>query len=118
MRTRWKTSSAPWSACRIFSAAPRRRARVFESVVSRNVVPKDLNMRPLILAAALAFSALAATAPALADDLRPSQAVCDAKKLGGRELADCLRAEAERADKELAGVIDAAIKSIDARPGL
>ncbi len=75
-------------------------------------------MRSLILAAALALPAFAAIGPALADDLRPSQVVCDAKKMGGRELADCLRAGADRADKELAGVVEAAIKSIDARQGL
>jgi uncharacterized protein YecT (DUF1311 family) len=79
---------------------------------------KDLMMRPLFLAAALAFPAVAPIAPALADDLRPSQAACDTTKMGGRELADCLRAGADRADKELGAVVEAAIKSIDTRQGL
>jgi uncharacterized protein YecT (DUF1311 family) len=68
-------------------------------------------MRLIILAAALAL----VTSSALADD-RPSQTVCDAK--GGRELADCLRANADKANNELAAVFEAAAKSIDARPGL
>jgi uncharacterized protein YecT (DUF1311 family) len=72
-------------------------------------------MRILFLAAALAASA----APALAaDDLRPSQAACDAKKIGARELAECLRTNADRADKELNASVEAAIKSIDARAGV
>ncbi len=75
-------------------------------------------MRPSFLAAALALSACSAIAPAIAEDVRPSQTACDAKKIGGRELADCLRAGADHADKELAAVVEAAIKSIDARQGL
>ena len=71
-------------------------------------------MRPLVLAAcAIAFCSLAE-----AQDARPSQAVCDATKIGARELADCLRTNADRADRELAAAVDAAIKSIDARQGL
>ncbi len=72
-------------------------------------------MRNLFLAAALAATAVTAAA---ADDLRPSQLACDAKKIGARELADCLRASADRADRDLSASIDAAIKSIDARQGL
>jgi uncharacterized protein YecT (DUF1311 family) len=79
---------------------------------------KDLTMRPLFHAAALALSAFVAVAPALGEEVRPSQAVCDSKKIGGRDLADCLRAGADRADKELASVVEAAIKSIDSRQGL
>jgi uncharacterized protein YecT (DUF1311 family) len=71
-------------------------------------------MRPLVLAAAaIAFSSFAR-----AEDARPSQAACDAAKIGTRELADCLRANADRSDKQLAAAVEAAIKSIDARPGL
>ncbi len=55
---------------------------------------------------------------ARAEAARPSQAACDAAKIGARELADCLRTSADRADKELAAAVDAAIKSIDAREGL
>jgi uncharacterized protein YecT (DUF1311 family) len=72
-------------------------------------------MRPLVLAcaAAIAFCPLAR-----AEEPRPSQVACDATKIGARELADCLRTSADRADKQLAAVLEAAIKSIDARQGL
>jgi uncharacterized protein YecT (DUF1311 family) len=72
-------------------------------------------MRPLVLAsaAAIAFSSLAR-----AEEPRPSQVACDATKIGARELADCLRTNADRADKQLAAAVEAAIKSIDAREGL
>jgi uncharacterized protein YecT (DUF1311 family) len=70
--------------------------------------------RLLVLAAcSIAFSSLAQ-----AEDARPSQAVCDATKIGARELADCLRTNADKADRELAAAVEAAIKSIDARGGL
>ena len=71
-------------------------------------------MRPLVLAAcAIAFCSLAE-----AEDAHRSQTVCDATKIGARELADCLRTNADRADRELAATVDAAMKSIDARQGL
>jgi uncharacterized protein YecT (DUF1311 family) len=72
-------------------------------------------MRPILLAG---FAILALAAPARADDPRPSQLACDAKKIGARELAECLRSSAERSDRELAQALDAAIKSIDGRQGL
>jgi uncharacterized protein YecT (DUF1311 family) len=71
-------------------------------------------MRPLVFAAAV----IALCQFARAEDARPSQAACDAAKIGARELAECLRTNADRADKELAAVVDAASKSIDAREGL
>jgi len=71
-------------------------------------------MRLFILAAALALSASAA----LADDARPSQTLCDAKTIFGRELAECLRTNADKANNELATVFEAALKSIDTRAGL
>ena len=71
-------------------------------------------MRLLVLAAAV----IALCPLARAEDARPSQAACDAAKIGARELAECLRTNADRADKELAAAVDAAIKSIDARQGL
>jgi len=75
-------------------------------------------MRPLILAAALSLAAVGA-APAFAESAkRPSQSACDDKKLGSRDLADCLRTGADHADLELRAAVDAAIKSIDARQGL
>src|SRR6202012_2795802 len=40
------------------------------------------------------------------------------KTIGARELAECLRTSADRADKELSASVDAAIKSIDTRAGV
>jgi uncharacterized protein YecT (DUF1311 family) len=78
---------------------------------------KDVIIRPLVFAAsAVVFFSFPSFARA--EDARPSQIACDATKIGARELADCLRANANRADKELASAVDAALKSIDARPGL
>jgi uncharacterized protein YecT (DUF1311 family) len=71
-------------------------------------------MRRLVFAAA----ATALCQFAQAEAASPSQAACDAAKIGARELAECLRTNADRADKELAAAVDAAIKSIDAREGL
>ena len=68
-------------------------------------------MRILFLTALLAFS----TSAALAEESRPSQTICDANKIGARELADCLRIAADKSDKELMATVEAAIKSIDAR---
>ncbi len=72
-------------------------------------------MRSKMLSLALG---LAVASPALAQDARPSQIQCDAKKIGARELADCLRTAADRSEKELAAVVEAAARSIDARIGL
>ena len=72
-------------------------------------------MRLLILFAAVSVAA----APTFADSAaRPSQIVCDAKKLAARDLAECLRTGADHADSELRGAVEAAIKSIDSRQGL
>ena len=71
-------------------------------------------MRPLVLAAAM----IALCPLARAEDARPSETVCDATKIGARELAECLRTNADKSDKQLAAVVEAAIKSIDARQGL
>jgi uncharacterized protein YecT (DUF1311 family) len=71
-------------------------------------------MRPLVFAAAL----IALCPFARAEAARPSQIACDAAKIGARELAECLRVGADRADKELSAAVDTAIKSIDARQGL
>jgi len=72
-------------------------------------------MRTLLLAAALAASAATGAA---ADELRPSQVACDAKKIGARDLADCLRTAADRAERDLAATIEAATKNIQARAGV
>lgn len=71
-------------------------------------------MRPL----ALALLAGLTSAAAFAEGDKPSQLACDSNKLGGRELADCLRAGSERSDRELADAVAAAIRSIDGKPGL
>lgn len=71
-------------------------------------------LRPLALAAAMIV--LCALAPD--GDARPSQTVCDTSKIGGRELAECLRTNADRSEKELAAAVETAIKSIDGRQGL
>lgn len=72
-------------------------------------------MRRLLLSLAIS---LAAVPLARADDARPSQILCDSKKIGARELADCLRAAADRSEKDLIAVFEAAAKSIDTRVGL
>ncbi len=43
---------------------------------------------------------------------------CDIRKLGSRELAECLRVASDKSDKELIEVVAAAVKSIDGRAGL
>ena len=68
---------------------------------------------------AAAFALLGAVVPpAAADEARPSQAACDATKLAARDLAECLRAAADKSNRDLQAAIDAAQKSIDARQGL
>jgi uncharacterized protein YecT (DUF1311 family) len=74
-------------------------------------------MRMLLITAALALAVLA-PALAAAEESRPSQLACDATKIGARDLAECLRAGADRADRELAATVEAAIKSVDTRQGL
>ncbi|MBV8664633.1 MAG: DUF1311 domain-containing protein [Hyphomicrobiales bacterium] len=71
-------------------------------------------MRIFLLAAVLLASATAAGA----DEAHPSQTACDPKKIGARELAECLRASADRADRDLSASVEAAIKSIDGRAGV
>ena len=74
-------------------------------------------MRIPFVAAALALFVLT-PALAAAEDERPSQLACDAKKIGARDLADCLRSGADRANRELEETVGAAIKSIESRPGV
>ena len=75
-------------------------------------------MRSLVLGAALALASIGSTADAAAEDFRPSQLACDATKIGARDLAECLRSAADRADRDLAAAVEAATKSIEARQGL
>jgi uncharacterized protein YecT (DUF1311 family) len=74
-------------------------------------------MRLVHLAAAFALLG-AAVAPAAADAARASQAACDTAKLGARDLAECLRGAADKADRDLHAALDAALKAIDTRQGL
>jgi uncharacterized protein YecT (DUF1311 family) len=74
-------------------------------------------MRMFFITVALALAVLA-PARAAAEESRPSQLACDATKIGARDLAECLRAGADRADRELAATVEAAIKSVDTRQGL
>jgi uncharacterized protein YecT (DUF1311 family) len=74
-------------------------------------------MRMFFITVALALAVLA-PALAAAEESRPSQLACDATKIGARDLAECLRAGADRADRELAATVEAAIKSVDTRQGL
>ena len=69
-------------------------------------------------ATALAFLVAATITTAAADALRPSQAACDTAKLGARDLADCLRTAADKSDRELQAVVEAADKAIDSRQGV
>jgi uncharacterized protein YecT (DUF1311 family) len=76
-------------------------------------------MRRLILPGALFLAASCAATPGFAENAtRPSQAVCDSNKIGGRDLAECLRKGADKAESELHAAVDAATKSIDSRQGL
>ena len=43
---------------------------------------------------------------------------CDAKKLGGKELADCLRTASEKSEREMSALLEGVDKSIDGRAGL
>jgi uncharacterized protein YecT (DUF1311 family) len=72
----------------------------------------------LIRSLVCAAVAIALCPTARAEDAHPSQTACDAAKIGARELAECLRTGADRADRELAMAVEAAIKSIDTRQGL
>ncbi len=76
-------------------------------------------MRTSFFFAVLTLAVSTAAAPVLAESAaRPWQAVCDARKLDSRDLAECLRTGADHANSELHAVVEAAIKSIDSRPGL
>ncbi len=49
---------------------------------------------------------------------RPSQTACDTAKLGARDLAECLRTAADKAERELQATVATTIKSIDSRQGV
>jgi uncharacterized protein YecT (DUF1311 family) len=64
------------------------------------------------------LAAFAVAGSASAGDSRASQIACDASKIGARDLADCLRTNSDRAERDLAAETDAAVKSIDGRQGV
>ena len=74
-------------------------------------------MRAALIFAVVALPFLAVR-PALADEVRPSEAACDSKKIGARELAQCLRSASDQADRELTAEVEACTKSIDGKTGL
>ena len=74
-------------------------------------------MRKSALGVLLLLAAVGASSAA-AEDLRPSQAACNLNKLGGRDLAECLRSAVERSERDLAATMEAAIKSIESRQGV
>ena len=55
---------------------------------------------------------------AYAEEPRASHVLCDASKIGARELAECLRTAADKSDKELSATLEGAIKTLEARPKL
>ncbi len=75
-------------------------------------------MQILVRLAAAAAFALVAVPAAAAEDMRPSAIACDARKIGARELAECLHAAALKSERELTAQVDAAAKSIEGRAGL
>ncbi len=75
-------------------------------------------MQILVRLAAAAAFALIAVPAAAAEDMRPSAIACDARKIGARELAECLHAAELKSERELTAEVEAAAKSIDGRSGL
>ena len=63
-------------------------------------------MRRIALALTLCLAAAAAQA----------QTACDPARIGARELADCLRTASDKSERDLATTLEAALKSIDAKP--
>ncbi len=65
-------------------------------------------MRFFLTLAFLAFSSFA--------HADPQVPACDPQRIGARDLADCLRTASDKSEKDLASAIEAAQKSIDAKP--
>ena len=68
--------------------------------------------------------AVAAVVCGLAQYAPPAQAeaasalACDTKKLGAKDLADCLRLASDKSERDLAAAFEAVSKAIDGRAGL
>ena len=43
---------------------------------------------------------------------------CDTKKLGGKDLADCLRATSDKSERDMSALLEGVDRSIDGRAGL
>ena len=73
-------------------------------------------MRSFVAATLLTLgcSALASAQSAVS----ASALACDTRKLGAKDLADCLRAASDKSDRDLLATFEAAGKSIDGRAGL
>jgi uncharacterized protein YecT (DUF1311 family) len=69
-------------------------------------------MRRLIVASTLLFAASGVHA----DAVKASTEACDPARIGARELADCLRTASDKSEQEVSAALDAALKSIDAKP--
>ena len=66
-----------------------------------------------------AIAVLGGAAPLLAEGAPSTPAsVCDIKKLGGKDLADCLRAASEKSERDMASLLETVGHSIDGRAGL
>jgi uncharacterized protein YecT (DUF1311 family) len=65
---------------------------------------------------AILFICLIFAAAARAENPRPSLAACDPDRIGAKELADCLRTASDKSERDLAAALDAALKTIDAKP--
>jgi uncharacterized protein YecT (DUF1311 family) len=61
----------------------------------------------------IVLSFLAVSGVAHAD---PQVPACDPQRIGARDLADCLRTASDKSEKDLVATLEAAQKSIDAKP--
>ena len=67
----------------------------------------------------VAMAMLGALTPLSAEGTPAATAnACDTKKLGGKELADCLRTASEKSEREMSALLEGVGKSIDGRAGL
>ena len=66
--------------------------------------------------AAVLIVCLVFAAAARAEDSRPSLAACNPDRIGAKELADCLRTASDKSERDLTTALDAALKTIDAKP--
>jgi len=74
-------------------------------------------MRSLIRLAAFVAPLLILT-PLYAQEVKPSGTACDSHRIGARELADCLKAAADKSEHDLASQVEICVKWIETRVGL